>query len=213
VTDALQVRIYNVRFGDAILVSVPDRKGDGTTSIHHVLIDFGNALSTQGGDDSVFEPVARDILQVLDGRPVDLYVMTHEHMDHVQGLKFAAERLNIHIPIKRVWLTKSAEPGYYDTHEDSKVRRLEAAQAYLMIRRFLAAAPASGNPTLEIMMRNNDVMLREDAPSADATLAAAGAASSTAAVRGLHQERRPGTALLCVSGARSHRTPSSRKRA
>ncbi len=178
-TDVLQVRVYNVRFGDAILVSVPDRKADGTTTIHHILIDFGNALSTEGGADTVFEPVARDILRVLDGRPVDLYVMTHEHMDHVQGLKYVAERLNIQIPIARAWLTKSAEPGYYDDHPDSKQRRLDARQAYLMIRRFLAAAPEQTNPYLQALLENNDVLLRDDVPLADPALAAAGGASST----------------------------------
>ena len=94
----LRVRVYNVRFGDAILVTVPDRdpKTKKTTT-RRILIDVGNAPKVagtgEGGDDAVFEPVLADILGELDGQPLDLYVMTHEHLDHVQGLFYAATKL------------------------------------------------------------------------------------------------------------------------
>src|SRR5206468_9988158 len=57
-TDRLRVRLYNVRFGDAILVTVPDR--DPATNVvtkRHILIDVGNVLNKEGGDDTVFKPV------------------------------------------------------------------------------------------------------------------------------------------------------------
>ena len=59
---ALRVRVYNVRFGDAVLVSVPDRDGDRTTK-RHILVDFGNVLGSHGGADEVFRPVLEDILR------------------------------------------------------------------------------------------------------------------------------------------------------
>ena len=59
---ALRVRVYDVRFGDAILVSVPDRVGRRTT-IRHILIDVGNVLSGRGGDDAYFEPLRFQLLQ------------------------------------------------------------------------------------------------------------------------------------------------------
>lgn len=42
--DKLRVRAYNVRFGDAILVSVPDKTSAGAKKTRHILIDVGNAL-------------------------------------------------------------------------------------------------------------------------------------------------------------------------
>ena len=50
--DTLRVRAYNVRFGDAILVTVPDRDpATDKTTTRHILIDVGNVLSKEGGDD------------------------------------------------------------------------------------------------------------------------------------------------------------------
>ena len=51
----LVVRVYNVRFGDAVLVSIPEKAG-GHDVERHVLFDFGNALNKAGGVDTVFEP-------------------------------------------------------------------------------------------------------------------------------------------------------------
>jgi len=67
--DKLRVRAYNVRFGDAILVSVPDKTSAGVKKMRHILIDVGNALGgkNEGGLDTVFEPVVKNILEVLDG--------------------------------------------------------------------------------------------------------------------------------------------------
>ena len=42
--DELRVRVYNVRFGDAILVTVPEAVAGGGTEIRHILFDVGNAL-------------------------------------------------------------------------------------------------------------------------------------------------------------------------
>ena len=48
----LRVRAYNVRFGDAILVSVPEKRGSREVT-RTILIDVGNVLSGCGGEDSV----------------------------------------------------------------------------------------------------------------------------------------------------------------
>ena len=56
----------------------------------------------RAGDDAVFHPVVQDILTELAGRPVDLYVLTHEHLDHAQGLLLAKERFGLEVPVARV---------------------------------------------------------------------------------------------------------------
>lgn len=155
-TNTLRVRVYNVRFGDAILVSVPDRSASGQIVRRHILIDVGNVLTGQAGDDALFEPVIRDVLDVLAGQPLDLYVMTHEHLDHVQGLLYAAEKLGLTLNAHFSWLTASAEEDYYDRFPNARRRRLEAEDTYDQIARFLAASPERTNPFLEVLLLNNN---------------------------------------------------------
>ena len=120
--EKLRVRVYNVLFGDAILVSFPDRDAGGTVMTRHILIDVGNVpASKEGGEDAVFQPVLEDVLQELDGQPLDLYVMTHEHLDHVQGLPCAERKfytagdddLKQQLQTRYAWLSASAEENYY----------------------------------------------------------------------------------------------------
>ena len=125
----LIVRVYNVRFGDAILVTIPDTAG-GHAVKRNILIDFGNALGTAGGQDDVLGPIMDDIVARLGGDPLDLYVMTHEHLDHVQGLFYAHETLNKSIQVKQAWLTGSANPDYYKTHPEARKQKIAALAAY-----------------------------------------------------------------------------------
>jgi hypothetical protein len=112
--DTLRVRVYNVRFGDAILISVPDAE-NGQPKQRHILIDIGNALNKEGGQDFVFRPILDDIREELDGAPIDLYVMTHEHMDHVQGLFYGEVREQLpRLGVNTAWLTASAAEDYYE---------------------------------------------------------------------------------------------------
>jgi beta-lactamase superfamily II metal-dependent hydrolase len=124
---ALRVRVYDVKFGDAILLSIPDGAG-----FKHVLIDVGNIKGKDGGDDSVFVPVIEDVLRELDGAPLHLYISTHEHLDHVQGLLYTSRRMEKQVPpvdlkaqlkVERVWLTASAAPDYYARFPDAEKQK------------------------------------------------------------------------------------------
>ena len=163
--DKLRVRVYNVRFGDAILISVPDKGPDGTTVTRHILIDVGNATSTAGGLDEVFIPVVNNILEVLDGQGLDLYVMTHEHMDHVQGLLYANKTafpqgdLSQKLKVKHAWLTASSDPDYPEKFPNAQKQKLQALQAYKDLETLRTRLAASGKPlpaaVLAIMAVNN----------------------------------------------------------
>jgi beta-lactamase superfamily II metal-dependent hydrolase len=157
--DSLRVRLYNVGFGDAILVSVPDRGAQGTVT-RHLLIDVGNVLRAEenpaGGADDVFEPIVRDILAVLDGRPLDLYIMTHEHLDHVQGLLAASRRWQLTVPTRYAWLTASAAEDYYDHHPNARRKRLEVEQALRQIAALHAVSPDLLGPALAVVLANNN---------------------------------------------------------
>lgn len=154
--DKLRVRMYNVRFGDAILVSVPERDARGHVETRHMLIDLGNAHTGEGGEDVLFRPVIENVLAVLAGRPLDLYVMTHEHMDHVQGLLYGKERLGLELPVRYAWLTASAAEDYYERHPEAKKQRLELLAAYEAIATYLQAAPEAETPWVRVLMWNNN---------------------------------------------------------
>jgi hypothetical protein len=172
VTDTLRVRFYNVRFGDGILVTVPDRDPQtNAVTTRHILIDVGNAplvASPQGGDDSVFKPVFDDIVTELGGRPVDLYVMTHEHLDHVQGLPHAAwktypgPQFAAKLTVDYAWLTASAHPSYYDTHPAAKKELLAHRAMLARIERYLLALGEEARaPFLRFLAINNPASTTE----------------------------------------------------
>jgi beta-lactamase superfamily II metal-dependent hydrolase len=153
----LVVRVYNVRFGDAVLVSIPEKAG-GHDVERHILFDFGNALDTAGGVDTVFEPIIDDIKARLGGKPLDLFVMTHEHLDHVQGPFYCVEELGKTVKAKQVWLTGSANPDYYATHPDAKRKKKAALAALRAAQVRLRAVPADQiSPFAAAMLANNDV--------------------------------------------------------
>jgi beta-lactamase superfamily II metal-dependent hydrolase len=152
----LRVRAYNVRFGDAILVSIPDRDGQGHEETRHILFDVGNVLSGAGGVDEVFEPVLRDVLAMLAGRPLDLYVMTHEHMDHIQGLLYASQMLDLNLDVRNVWLPASAAEDYYDRFPNAKRRRLDLQETFDSIQRYFEAATEQRSPLVDALRLNND---------------------------------------------------------
>ncbi len=146
----LRIRLYNVLFGDAVLITtrLPGKKRQ------HILIDVGNVSSGAGGKDEVFTPIFKDIVRETGGE-VDLYVMTHEHLDHVQGLMYAARKLKMPVTARNVWITASAEPGYYAKFPDARKKKKAMDAAYadavdIMARRSARFAAFSG------MMANND---------------------------------------------------------
>jgi beta-lactamase superfamily II metal-dependent hydrolase len=122
--ERLVIYAYNVRFGEAILVEVPD-----AGMRRFILIDAGNWQSGKAGLNKPLLDALEDI-HARTGGKIDLYVMTHEHMDHVEGLKSAAIK-GVKFAIDTVWMTASSEPGYYNSsnHRDAREtkEKLEAA--------------------------------------------------------------------------------------
>lgn len=141
----LRIRLYNVLLGDAILVSVPDADG-GKPKTRHILIDFGQKFNNEGSDKTLFEPIYEDILKQLDGEPLDLYVMSHEHLDHNQGLLYvsrnAGHDVKKELRVRNVWMTASSAPDYYDRFPGAKKQKKLALAAYEQAERYLAATPS-----------------------------------------------------------------------
>lgn len=107
---AVRVRAYNVRFGDCVLVSF-----DAGVSEKHILVDFGNApagVKNDGGKNDVFAPIARDLAKRTKKR-IDLLVMSHEHLDHMEG--FTSERgVFDGFTFGEVWMSAMSAPDYYE---------------------------------------------------------------------------------------------------
>lgn len=172
--DTLTIRAYNVRFGDAFLITVPDDRGpndpqptesdQGEKVLRHILIDVGNALTKAGGVDEVFEPVVKNILKVLDGKPVDLYIMTHEHMDHIQGLPAAEKKHNLTVNARYAWLTASAAPDYYtrdwgdaDIPKRALQQRNNMEAAFDDLFDYFTALQADGEPPPQMLRAMLDI--------------------------------------------------------
>ena len=169
-TENIVVRMYNVRFGDAILVTVPDKSpATGRTTTRRILIDVGNSPTVagtgEGGDDAVYGDVMADILDQLGGKPLDLYVLSHEHLDHAQGLFFASTKLpELDLPnrlkVRHVWLPASAHPDYYDPVKgkfpDAVKKKLEADTMYRRVAALMAVGPTAVTKDLVRLLANND---------------------------------------------------------
>jgi hypothetical protein len=159
----LRIRIYNVLFGDAILLTIPEVDKDGLEINVNVLIDVGNALAGEAGRDEVLKPVLENIRDELDGRPIDLYIMTHEHMDHVQGLLHGAKKLGIEFKAKNVWMTASSEgPAYYNRFPKAKQKRLAALAAYENVAAFLAKSAAPVPLSIQALLDINNPRATKD---------------------------------------------------
>ena len=90
----VRVRMYQVGFGDCVLVSLEYDEADASgRSERHVLFDLGSTRSPREGK-ATMESVARLVAEHTGGR-LDILVVTHRHKDHLHGfgVKAAAEIL------------------------------------------------------------------------------------------------------------------------
>lgn len=90
----LTIRAYNVGFGDCILIS-----WDEADRVHHAWVDFG----THHNDDrTVYAGVFDDILKRTGGQ-LDLILISHRHLDHLEGFYVMRERLRNEFQVARLW--------------------------------------------------------------------------------------------------------------
>jgi hypothetical protein len=100
---ALTIRAYNVLFGDCILISWDEADGE-----HHAWVDFGNFHNDKN---EVFGIVYKDVLPRTDGL-LDLVVVTHRHLDHMEGFFTLRKKFKKEFEIDRLWhahVTKSTD--------------------------------------------------------------------------------------------------------
>jgi len=91
---SLTLRAYNVLFGDALLCTWDEDDGE-----HHAWIDFGNMASDSN---AMFKTVYADVLARTKGK-LDLLVVTHRHLDHLDGFHALRASFRKDFTIQRLW--------------------------------------------------------------------------------------------------------------
>src|SRR5258708_5418249 len=97
----VEIRMYNVGFGDSFLLRMPTAQGE-----RRILVDCG--FHSQGKGMFTDQDLVEQIKEDLDGEPLDVIVATHRHQDHISG--FGETTLWADIPVNEVWLPFTANP-------------------------------------------------------------------------------------------------------
>jgi hypothetical protein len=80
----VRVRMYQVGFGDSILVSVEYAGADSTgRSVRHILFDFGSTRQPRSGAHDMTELAG--LIKQHTGGTLDILVVTHRHKDHLSA--------------------------------------------------------------------------------------------------------------------------------
>lgn len=83
------IRMYRIGHGDCFLLAFPRKQGGDP---FYVLIDCGykpgspKVLAKTPGEEITDEEIVKDIAQ-MTGEKIDLFIVTHEHQDHVNAIK------------------------------------------------------------------------------------------------------------------------------
>ena len=107
---ALKVRIYNVGFGDASLLSWKEN-GDEK----HIMIDFGNASKVK--NEPYYGDIIKDIKKITNSK-IDLLVCTHLHLDHYEGFSSKKSEFK-NFEIKKLWMP------YIEKKDEQELENIE----------------------------------------------------------------------------------------
>lgn len=127
---AITVRMYNVGFGDAFLVSIP-----AADRVRRILFDCGSIAAP--ADRPIEGVVARIVADATgsDGvARIDVVVATHRHRDHVSGFGLPPWS---GVEVGEVWMPWTEDPA---DPEARGIRELQSKLA-LALQAHLAAAP------------------------------------------------------------------------
>jgi beta-lactamase superfamily II metal-dependent hydrolase len=91
----IEIRMYNVGFGDCFLVTLPTEEGK-----RRVLVDCG--FHSQGKGKFSDAELVKQIKADLNTNPLDVIIATHRHQDHISGFGETDGWAGIHV--NEVWL-------------------------------------------------------------------------------------------------------------
>lgn len=143
---AIRIRGYVVGFGDCVLLSLPDG-----AKTRHILVDFGRAPN-DAESLGRFPAIAEDIARRCEGH-LDLLVMTHEHLDHMEGF-YRERKVFDRITVDRVWMSLPSDPDYYDRFKKARLQKRLRAE----LGGFAQGAQRNGlvlHPGFRSLLENN----------------------------------------------------------
>ena len=151
----LVVRAYNVGFGDAILVSVPEATGGGGEKTRHLLIDVGNLLAGEGNEDDGLRDrgAGHRGAHRRDRRPLRDDARTPRPRPGAVGREAGWGR-----PRSR-GTRGSPPPLTPTTTRPTPKRRRGSVSLELALEDAHRVVQAAPDPWLEMMVRNNSTML------------------------------------------------------
>lgn len=97
----IEIRMYNVGFGDSFLVRMPTEEGE-----RRILVDCG--FHSQGKGKFSDAELVGQIKADLNNEPLDVVIATHRHQDHISG--FGETEAWADVPVNEVWLPFTANP-------------------------------------------------------------------------------------------------------
>ena len=97
----IDMRMYNVGFGDCFLLRIPTSDGE-----RRMLVDCG--YHSQGQGKFTDKELVAQIKKDLNGEPLHIVVATHRHQDHISG--FGEQALWADVAVEEVWLPFTANP-------------------------------------------------------------------------------------------------------
>lgn len=149
----IRVRMYDVGFGDAFLVTIPTAAGE-----RRILFDCGSVEASKVG--GPMSGIVDRIIADAGGQPgteanIDLVVATHRHKDHVSG--FANARWNT-VRVKEVWMPWTEHPT------DPEARRIRDLQTKMAVGLSASLAkPARGLAPAQLAERDISLGVVENA--------------------------------------------------
>jgi beta-lactamase superfamily II metal-dependent hydrolase len=113
------IRMYDVGFGDAFLLTIPTPDGP-----RKVLFDCGSIKAASRPIGDIVRRIVDDVKDA-DGVPrIDVVVATHRHRDHVAGFESALWK---DVEVREVWMPWTEDP------KDPTARRIRETQSSLAL--------------------------------------------------------------------------------
>jgi len=147
---SLKIRVYNVGFGDACLISWKEN-----SEYKHILVDFGNAYSVK--NEPYYTNIINDIKKVTNSK-LDLLVCTHLHLDHYEGFYKKLDEFK-KFKIKKLWMPyieekteeeiETTEEFMHQMLQVRAIRNTLTKKGYMVTSEELAESPSTGNKKWE----------------------------------------------------------------
>lgn len=149
--NGVTIRMYRQGHGDCYLLAFP-RKDKKNKAPYYVLIDCGYKNGSQKNPktkevvlpNADFKNIADSIFETTNGR-IDLFVITHEHQDHVNGIK---KKYFDRFHIEEAWFAWTEDPDD-EIAQNLVKKRKKVVNQLLGARMKLALAVGEENDSVE----------------------------------------------------------------